>query len=75
MHEILQFHDLRRDPGVDSYETLQSRCQNNFETRGMHHHVFDPSLIRQILEYSSFSVAFVRKAFEAHLIALAKKIV
>jgi hypothetical protein len=75
MPEILQLHDLRRDPGVDSYETLESRCQNNFETRGMHHHVFDTSLVHELLEYSNFSVGFIRKAFEAHLIALAKKIV
>lgn len=75
MPEILGLHDLRRDPGVDSYETLKSRCQSNFENRGMHHHVFDPSLVRELLEYSNFSVNFVRKAFEAHLIALAKKTV
>jgi ubiquinone/menaquinone biosynthesis C-methylase UbiE len=75
MPEILQLHDLRRDPGVDSYENLKSRCQNNLEIRGMHHHVFDSSLVRELLEYSNFSVDFVRSAFEAHLIAVAKKIV
>jgi SAM-dependent methyltransferase len=72
--EILELHDLRRDPGVDSYGTLKSRCQNNLEIRGMHHHVFDSSLVRELLEYSDFSVAFIRKSFEAHVIALARKI-
>jgi SAM-dependent methyltransferase len=74
MSEILRLHDLRRDPGVDSFETLRSRCQSNFETRGMHHHVFDVDLVDKLLRHSGFSVAFVRKSFEAHIIALARKV-
>jgi predicted SAM-dependent methyltransferase len=75
MPEILQLHDLQRDPGVDSYEAFKFRCQSNFETRGMHHHVFDPSLVLEMLESSNFSVDLIRKAFDAHLIALARKVV
>jgi len=73
MPEILQLHDLQRDPGAESYEIFKTRCQNNLEIRGMHHHVFDTSLVREMLEYSGFSVMFTRNAFDAHIIAVAKK--
>jgi predicted SAM-dependent methyltransferase len=75
MAEVLELHDLQRDPGVDSYETFKIRCENNVENRGMHHHVFDPRLVREMLESSNFSVDLIRKAFDAHLIAFARKAV
>ena len=74
MAEVLHLHDLRRDPGVDSFDTLKARCETNIETRGMHHHVFDRCLLKEALEYANFSVRFTRNAFAAHIIAVANKI-
>lgn len=39
--EVIQCHDLRRDPGVRSAQELMRRVADNRTVRGVHHHVFD----------------------------------
>lgn len=39
--EVLELHDLARDPGAPSREVFERRCRENAATRAMHHHVFD----------------------------------
>lgn len=39
--EVIQCHDLRRDPGVRSTQELIRRVADNRTVRGVHHHVFD----------------------------------
>jgi SAM-dependent methyltransferase len=39
--EILELHDLERDPGAASRESFEARCRDNASIRAMHHHVFD----------------------------------
>lgn len=41
LQEILELHDLGRDPGAPSREVFERRCRENPSTRSMHHHVFD----------------------------------
>jgi SAM-dependent methyltransferase len=71
--EVLNLHDLRRDPDAGDYERFKRRSESNPENRGMHHHVFDEALVRAILEWSGFSVSLLRTAFKDHIIAVARK--
>jgi len=41
LSEVLELHDLARDPGAPNRETFEQRCRENASTRAMHHHVFD----------------------------------
>ena len=45
LNEILQMHDLRRDPQAKSYENFKKRCNDNVINRCMHHHVFNLGFI------------------------------
>ena len=71
--EVLNLHDLRRDPDAGDYAEFRKRSESNPENRGMHHHVFDEALVRAILERSDFSVSLLRAAFKDHIIAVAEK--
>ncbi len=51
LDEILALHDLSRDRRAVNYEKFKSRSLNNFQSRGLHHHVFDMPLIKKILDY------------------------
>ena len=49
LKEVLEFHDLSLDinAGLDP-SAFRKRCENNYEIRGMHHHVFDQNSLKQI---------------------------
>lgn len=49
--EILELHDLSRDPGAGTREDFIRRCRENYKYRGMHHHVFDMALIERMLSH------------------------
>ena len=65
--EILEFHDYSMDPPLlrrlmsfvtlrgfgpaMNRETMEARGRSNFENRGLHHHVFDQELIKQVFLY------------------------
>lgn len=40
LDEILELHDLSRDPGVPDRAAFEQRCRENHRWRAMHHHVF-----------------------------------
>ncbi|PTQ68456.1 methyltransferase domain-containing protein [Pseudomonas sp. GV071] len=54
--EILQLHDLARDPHAGTLEQFKQRSLNNFNNRTLHQHVFDMGLIEEILEFTGFDV-------------------
>jgi SAM-dependent methyltransferase len=71
--EILRLHDIQRDPEAGGYENFKARSERNAEFRGMHQHVFDPPLVRAMLEHANFSVELLRTAYPNHIIAIARK--
>jgi SAM-dependent methyltransferase len=71
--EVLRWHDLRRDPAAGRYEEFKERCERNAEFRGMHQHVFDPLLVKAMLESANFSAELLRTAYPNHIIAIARK--
>jgi len=51
VEEVLNLHDLTKDPHAGSFEVFKKTILSNFTNREMHHHVFDVSLIKQIFKY------------------------
>ena len=49
--EILQHHDVSKDPGVKTFEEFKERSYNNYENRYLHHYVYDEKLLKQICIY------------------------
>jgi SAM-dependent methyltransferase len=43
--EILELHDLTRDPPAGTPEEFAQRSRNNLQNRTLHHHVFDQDLM------------------------------
>lgn len=55
LEEILQLHDLSRDPAAGNLEQFRRRSLDNFNNRTLHHHVFEPSTIERMLSHAGFS--------------------
>jgi SAM-dependent methyltransferase len=51
LEEILELHDLSRDAPAGDFEQFKFRSSDNFSNRGLHHHVFDMALIKDIFKY------------------------
>lgn len=56
LQEILELHDLSRDPWAGTRENFINRCNENYKYRGMHHHVFDMALMKKMVSYVGMSV-------------------
>jgi SAM-dependent methyltransferase len=57
LDEILALHDLSMDPPAGDLEHFRQRSLENFRNRTLHHHVFDVSLIEEILNYVGLEIA------------------
>jgi len=72
LEEILELHDLSRDPAAGSKDQFRQRSLNNFENRCLHHHVFDERNSRQLLEAVGLTVAILELAKPHHIAILAR---
>jgi SAM-dependent methyltransferase len=54
--EILEKHDLSLDEGAGTAEHFRERSRNNVSNRCLHHHVFDTTNSRKLLERVGFHV-------------------
>jgi SAM-dependent methyltransferase len=57
--EILELHDLSRDPGAGDRDTFAARANNNFQYRSLHHHVFDTELVLRLLDKAGLRIFYV----------------
>jgi SAM-dependent methyltransferase len=71
--EVLQLHDLARDPGAGGPAEFRARSERNATNRCMHQHVFDPDLVAASLRETGWSVLVVERIRPVHLMALARK--
>ncbi len=69
--EILEKHDLSRDPEAGSPEQFHRRSLDNFNNRCLHHHVFDETNSRELLTRCGLNVLAVERAHPRHLILFA----
>ncbi|MDP4283957.1 MAG: methyltransferase domain-containing protein [Bacteroidota bacterium] len=72
LDEILQLHDLKRDPYAGSYETFKKRSLNNLQERSLHHHVFDIELLKQMINFIGMNVIIFYSSPTDHFIAACK---
>jgi SAM-dependent methyltransferase len=72
LDEILECHDLSRDPGGLSADDFYQRSLRNFENRCLHHHVFDPCNSREFLESVGLTVEVQELAKPFHIAMLAR---
>jgi len=71
--EILSLHDLWRDPLAGTMEEFRTRTLGNADNRCLHHHVFDPPLIRTVLLETGWRPIAIECVRPLHLVALAIK--
>jgi hypothetical protein len=74
LSEILALHDIRLDPGAGSAEHFRERCFNNSKVRAMHHHVFRPEVLVQMLSQTQMRVLGVAIERPFHLIGVAQRL-
>ena len=72
LDEILDTHDLNRDPMAGSLEAFRERSLRNFENRCLHHHVFELSNTRELLTELGMEVLAVETAWPIHIFAVAR---
>lgn len=70
--EILALHDLKRDPEAGDMAAFKSRSMQNFETRCLHHHVFDVRLAVLLLEHVGLTVMATEEVRPHHLLLVAQ---
>jgi SAM-dependent methyltransferase len=73
LKEILELHDLRRDPEQASAADFQKWIGENATTRGAHQHVFDMRAVVRMLTQAGFDVIDVEAAMPYHIFSVARK--
>lgn len=71
--EVLQLHDLSRDPGVTDAGMFRERAERNAEFRSLHHHVFDTRLAVDAVLHAGFKLVAVEPLRPCHIVVLARK--
>jgi len=71
LNEILELHDLSRDPPAGSPEQFRDRCMRNIENRCMHHHVFDEHNGLELVRAAGYRVALADIVKSFHIVILA----
>jgi SAM-dependent methyltransferase len=72
LEEVLELHDLERDPGSNGYQEFKERCLRNVEYRCIHHHVFDTEAVVQLLDKAGFELLAIEVLESYHIIATAR---
>jgi SAM-dependent methyltransferase len=71
--EVLQLHDLSRDPGADTRVAFERRCKENARHRSMHHHVFDTGLAIELITHVGHRIGRVEALRPYHIVIVAHK--
>ncbi len=51
LNEILEKHDLSRDPPAGNLQQFKERSLKNYENRCLHHYVYSPQLLKELNNY------------------------
>ncbi|HEY5261478.1 MAG TPA: hypothetical protein VIJ33_05155, partial [Solirubrobacteraceae bacterium] len=70
--EILELHDLERDPGAIDREVFEQRCRDNPSSRAMHHHVFDSRAVVELCRAAGLVVLAIRPARPFNIFCLCR---
>jgi SAM-dependent methyltransferase len=72
-NEIIALHDLDLDPAAGSLWHFQQRCLQNASNRAMHHHVFSPQVLAQMVIFLEMELVNLVVERPHHIIVLARK--
>lgn len=72
--EIMQLHDLARDPEAGTPEQFRERSLQNFTNRCFHQHVFDTQRVVELLDHVGVQVLAVETMQPFHIIVVARKL-
>lgn len=72
--EVLELHDLKRNPEAGSFDEFKKRSENNFKNRSLHHHVFDTKLVLEVMNYIGLQIYVVEFVRPFHIIAVGQKV-
>lgn len=70
--EILEAHDFTMDPGAGSMEQFQKRSLENFTNRCLHHHVFNETNSRELLEATGLKVLATERVWPNSIFLIAR---
>jgi hypothetical protein len=73
LSDVLQLHDLSKDPGVTDAGAFRERAERNAEFRSLHHHVFDTRLAVDAVFYAGFELVTVEPLEPYHIVVLARR--
>lgn len=72
--EILELHDLARDPQCGTLETFRERSTNNLTNRSLHHHVFDTKLVVRLMDRLGLQVCVIDPILPFDIISASRKL-
>src|SRR5260370_18750021 len=73
LKEILELHDLSKDPGAGDAGKFRERAERNAEFRSIHHHVFDTRLVVDAVFHAGFELVAAEGLKPCHIVVLARK--
>ena len=71
--EVLELHDLERDPGSGGAESFRERTLRWRDNRALHHHVFDTHLVAQMVTHAGFRLLRAERRGVEDILVLATK--
>jgi SAM-dependent methyltransferase len=71
--EILEHHDLSRDPAAGTPDQFVMRSLENYKNRCLHHYVYSPDLLKEICTYLGCTFVFT-ETHGLHIWFIMKKI-
>jgi glycosyltransferase involved in cell wall biosynthesis len=74
LEEILELHDLTRDPAAGEFEAFKARSLQNFENRCLHHHVFDLNLVKDLIKYLELELLALEESTSMDILAIGQKV-
>lgn len=66
--EILELHDLTRDPQAGDVEAFEARSRQNHVNRCLHQHVFDTGSAVRLVDHAGFEILAVEPLPPLHII-------
>ena len=71
--EIMELHDLGLDPAAGDLNSFRQRSMKNSENRCFHHHVYNTSVVVQMVDYFRMQIVDVQLGLPYHIVILAEK--
>jgi SAM-dependent methyltransferase len=72
LQEIIELHDLARDPGAPDRQAFERRCRENPTLRAMHHHIFVSRTVIEVCRAAGLEVLLLRPKRPFHIVCLCR---